>query len=158
MNIIFLDIDGVLNCQVFYENYGYPTGKTTYEQENICSMRLKWIQDLCKDTNSQIVISSTWRLGRTIGYFEDTFINLGVELPILGLTPLLSFSHSYNSVPRGCEIKEYLNKYQEDYSNYAIIDDDGDMLLEQASHFFQTDAYAGLTPWTCQKIKDFFTK
>jgi hypothetical protein len=121
-------------------------------------MRLKWIQDLCKDTNSQIVISSTWRLGRTIGYFEDTFINLGVELPILGLTPLLSFSHSYNSVPRGCEIKEYLNKYQEDYSNYAIIDDDGDMLLEQASHFFQTDAYAGLTPWTCQKIKDFFTK
>ena len=42
------------------------------------------------------------------------------------------------------------------YNNYAIIDDDSDMLLWQKDNFFQTDSYSGLTPTTCYKIKNFF--
>lgn len=164
MNIIFLDIDGVLNCQVFYENYGYPKDIDNYERENICELRLKWLTDLCHDTNSKVVISSSWRSGRDIKYFQDTFDKLGGIFEVIGKTPWLNFypihlmqEHSMPSVPRGCEIKYWLDNTDFKYDNYAIIDDDGDMLLEQASHFFQTDVYAGLTPWTCQKIRDYFS-
>jgi hypothetical protein len=44
------------------------------------------------------------------------------------------------------------------YGNYVIIDDDSDMLLHQAEHFFLTDNYSGLTPNTCYKIKRYLTK
>lgn len=62
------------------------------------------------------------------------------------------------SIPRGVEIKQWIDthihsengknwNYKEIGSdfNYVILDDDSDMLLEQAEHFVKTDTLLGLS-------------
>jgi hypothetical protein len=66
---------------------------------------------------------------------------------------------------RGCEIHSWLKDNCEawfgvhyfDFYRYAIIDDNGDMLLGQAHNFFKTDNYSGLTTTTVYLIKRFLT-
>ena len=202
MNIIFLDIDGVMNCQTFYEarhkkfsrklrrvyfgilsyirwirtgsryytfrltgeiNTKWKEYKSVYKKlrRETCNMRWEWLIELVKDTNASICISSVWRShfenvddwGRAldeIGFPKNTFIGITKHLGKL----------------RGDEIKEFLDvrnnllkKYKSIQSiNYAIIDDDSDMLKEQLPNFFQTDAYSGLTPNICYQIKQNFNK
>ncbi|MDO7847584.1 HAD domain-containing protein [Hymenobacter sp. M29] len=162
-NLLFLDVDGVLNCQVFYEKRGWPTEEVSHAVANLCPDRIKWINDLCKDTNTKVVVSSTWRLGKHVDELQDMFDGVGGTFEVVGITPSIHAQppgpNPYNtaSIPRGVEIKYWLDHTPFKYSNYAIVDDDGDMLLEQGPHFFQTDPYAGLTPFTCQRIKDFLT-
>ncbi len=160
-NLLFLDIDGVLNSQVFYEKRGWPSAEVDYETANICPDRLKWISELCRDTNTLVVVSSTWRHGKTVEELQAMFDRLGATFQVADITPSLHFRNwgtdeYMPSVPRGTEIQYYLKKTSLQWGNYAIIDDDGDMLLEQAPHFFQTDAYVGLTPFICGRIENFF--
>lgn len=175
-NIIFLDIDGVLNCQLFYDSRqfkDYKEAKKTlrkslkakeierleYYSSQICKQRIDWFNDLCKDVDAKVVISSTWRMGKTVEELQEIMNYCGGTFEIVGKT-------IRNGFERGTEIAKWLrdninkethgcNYY--DFYRYAIIDDDSDMLLNQANHFFQTDNYSGLTPSTCYRIKNFFT-
>lgn len=156
MNIIFLDIDGVLNCQVFYDRVGF---KGEERERNICSQRISWLNELCKDVNAKVVISSTWRLGRTVEELQQLLNEAGATFTVIDKTPNLR----HEGCLRGNEIYNWIDKnrdllgcYVSDFKSYAIIDDDSDMLLWQYEHFFQTDSYSGLTPNTCYKIKRFF--
>ena len=182
-NIIFLDIDGVLNCQLFYEE---THGKSTfldsiplykqvkkmlrklvkqkeisdieYYSSQICRKRVGWLNALCEETNAVIVVTSTWRMGKTIEQLQDIFNYSGATFKVISKTPRTGYE-------RGTDISKWLhdNITQEEYGclyfdfyRYAIIDDDSDMLLNQEQHFFQTDTYSGLTPNTCYRIKRFF--
>jgi len=153
-NVIFLDIDGVLNCQLFYEKRE-DHGK---EVDDIDPVRVGWLNELCKETDSVIVISSVWR-HRGIDFLREKFKEIGATFEIIGVTQ--GSSHAV----RGVEIKKWLDDnclnlfgvHGHDFYRYAIIDDDSDMLLNQGPHFFQTDTYSGLTPNTCYKIRRFFT-
>ena len=58
-NIIFLDIDGVLNSRLYYETLNKPR---TTRYDDICPQRLEWLNNLCKETNSVVVITSSWRI------------------------------------------------------------------------------------------------
>lgn len=171
-NIIFLDIDGVLNCQIFYEsqqfkdsskvlnnieNFSHKNNMMEYYETQICRKRVKFLNDLCKETDSAIVVSSTWRHNHTLESLQNLFKYFGGTFQILDKTGHCDCEN------RGCEIHKWIKantqKYFEtpyyDFYNYAIIDDDSDMLLGQQNHFFQTDSYSGLTPNTCYKIKRF---
>lgn len=161
-NILFLDVDGVLNCQVFYETKSWEERSIlTHEQDNLCPSRIKWVNELCKDCNLKVVVSSTWRHGKTVEELQEMFNRVGGEFEVLDKTPDLHYSPlqaiEYLSVPRGSEIKYWLSNTLHSYANYVIVDDDGDMLLEQSSHFFQTDPYSGLTPTILQRITNFLT-
>jgi len=183
-NILFLDIDGVLNCQLFYEEsrhvstflYGIPLYKQVkkvlrklvkkkaiseneYYDSQICRKRISYLNNLCEETNSVVVVSSTWRMGKSIEELQSIFDYSGATFKVIDKTGYCECR------VRGVEIKKWLmdnittevhgcNYY--DFYRYAIIDDDSDMLLEQAPHFFQTDNYSGLTPNTCYRIKRFF--
>jgi hypothetical protein len=152
-NIIFLDIDGVLNCQLFFEecmknNVKY--NKLEHYKSQLCEKRIKWFNDLCNETDSKVVISSTWRHGKTIEQLQSILNESGANFEIIDKTSI-----SDHGI-RGVEIYEWINGHKLIVKNYAIIDDDSDMLLKQAKHFFQTDNYSGLTPTTCHKIKLFF--
>ena len=174
--IIFLDIDGVLNCQTFYtsqQHLDYKSAKKTlrkavktkaierldYYQGQICRERLGWLSDLCNELDIKVVISSTWRMGKTIEELQEIINYCGGSFEIIGKTERLGYE-------RGIEISKWLQDnikpethgcFSSDFYSYVIIDDDSDMLLNQAPHFFQTDAYSGLTPNTIYKIKRFFT-
>jgi len=162
MNIIFLDIDGVLNCQLHYEKRkaeGRLNAKD-HPYSEICQERVSWLNGLCESVDAKVVISSTWRHSG-IDYCKDVLTKCGATFDIIDITPSIRFKGSV----RGNEIKAWiednyvlLNKHSHEFHTYAIIDDDSDMLLWQREHFFQTDSYSGLTPNTCHRIELFFKR
>ena len=183
-NIIFLDVDGVLNCQLFYsERYknltqynNIPFYKTVkkhlrkllkskeiskwdYYKGEMCPMRMDMLNGLCERTNTAVVLSASMRSGWSVAELQEIFNYCGATFTIIGKT-----MHCNERI-RGVEILEWLREYcmqwfgvhQHDFYRYAIIDDDSDMLLWQQHNFFHTDNYSGLTPNTIYKIERFFT-
>lgn len=170
--IIFLDIDGVFNCELFY-NSNYKESKKKlrkqvktkeierldYYKSQICPERIKMFNELCAEVGADVVISSTWRMGKTVEELREIMAYCGGTFNIIDKTP-------HTGYERGTEISKWLQEnikpetygcHYFDYHKYAIIDDDSDMLLNQQFNFFKTDNYSGLTPNTCYKIKRFFT-
>ena len=159
--IIFLDIDGVLNCQIFFEKHfsskkilrkkvqTKEMDKEDYYKSQICVERIEWLNSLCQKFNAVVVVSSTWRKGKTFDELQAILNNSGATFKVVGKTC------EDDSRIRGVEIERYLRSV--DFKGqYVIIDDDSDMLLQQQHNFFQTDNYSGLTPTICHKISLFF--
>lgn len=182
-NIIFLDVDGVINYELFYEERfkhlqrfdGIPLYKVVkkqlkklvkkkkisrieYYKSQMCPIRMQWLNELCESTNSAVVLTASMRNSWDVPTLNKIFQNSGATFTIIDKT-----GHSDCRI-RGVEIKEWLEKNcmkwfgvnDYDFYRYVIIDDDSDMLLNQQNHFFHTDNYSGLTPNTCYKIKRFF--
>lgn len=160
--IIFLDIDGVLNHENFYKNYDYIKRSKLRDKLNdewgepFCPNSTYWINKLIKETNAEIVISSSKRhIEGNLDYMNKMWKNRGFEGKIIGITPFLSFKQDLcnRSVSRGEEILEWFDRFttfrhsfwskeEQDkiiqfsgISNYLIIDDDSDMLYNQRNHF-----------------------
>lgn len=160
MNIIFLDIDGVLNCELHYKKvYEQPENTDMeYLDKQICKERLGWIYDIVKECDAKIVISSTWRHDG-LPRMKEIMQHFGFDPEaVIDITP----SFMRDECVRGNEIAawikrnpELVGKYYE-YQSYVIIDDDNDMLYTQRNNFFQTDTWAGLTPRLCSRITKFF--
>lgn len=174
--IIFLDVDGVLNCQLHYQSKDFKDYKVAkkqlkkdvkaesierldYYSHQICKERIKMLNDLCSELELKIVVSSTWRMGKSIEELQEIFDYCGATFKVLDKTQSdidrLRGVEIYNWIQENSE--KYFNVNYYDFYKYVIIDDDSDMLLWQAQHFFQTDSYSGLTPNTCHRIKKFFT-
>lgn len=132
MNILFLDVDGVLNStRSCVAVGGYPHGFDSAQRGMFDEIAVMLIQRLCRAADVQVVVSSAWRL-----HHDYTAIGVGLGLPTIGRTP---------SLPgvRGNEIKAWLAEHPE-VDRYAIVDDDPDMLPEQLPYFVQTDGREGL--------------
>lgn len=138
MNIIFLDIDGVLNShrklKEVYDRTHRPHSGYNYPFDEICLSNLKL---LVETTDSKIVITSTWRKDNE---GRDTLIKALKEYQldhhIIGYTPILHTS-------RGKEIKEYLSTLEEQ-PNFIILDDDTDM-EDLKDYLIKTNIQVGLT-------------
>lgn len=114
--IIFLDIDGVLNTDI-YKN-------AVIEPEMV--RNLKYIVE---ETNAQIVLSSSWKSGYYQTKFEqlkDERINLLIEelkrigLSISGLTPFTDVLRG--GANRPFEIKKWLERFPT-VESFVILDD-----------------------------------
>ena len=140
MNIIFLDIDGVLNYQTFfkeqklsrinyYKNLDYKDYqiKLLIQLLDIDPNKLYLLKEILKETNSKVVITSSWRNLSIYPLIEDYLIYMGI--PIIGTTPYIDSN-------RGLEIKSYLNSHE--INDYIIIDDDifSDFDEELLSHLW----------------------
>lgn len=156
MKIIFLDIDGVLNHQTYYNKRLESGNNEQYPFSEFCKETVERVNVLIDKTSAKVVISSTWRLGRTISELQEILNKVGFRGEIIDITP--SFHSSKFSVPRGCEIEYWLKqqgfqrinwskKQQLEYlaksevKNYVILDDDSDMLYNQREHFVKCNAY-----------------
>lgn len=179
-SIIFLDVDGVLNCQLFYEERyanlhahdGIPLYKVVkkylrklvkskeisrldYYKGEMCEMRMGWLNELCVETNSAVVLSASMRAQYSVEELQTIFNHCGATFTIIDKT-----GHCEDRI-RGVEILNWIkansmewfgvNYY--DFHRWIILDDDSDMLLWQQAHFFQTDTYSGLTPNICYRAK-----
>ena len=122
MNIIFLDVDGVLNSinkliEVYKETQK-PHSGYSYPFDERC---LRNLQTLVEKTNSKLVVTSTWRKHRK---GKETLLNelrkYGLDKEVIGYTPVLLDGK------RGKEIKEYLSTL-EHRPKFVILDDDVDM-------------------------------
>jgi len=143
--IIFLDIDGVLNYDKFLINRKKYNGlnKMRFYRSYLCISKIKLVNRVCDKTGSKIVISSTWKNGLTLNRLQRLFRIVGSTFEIIDTTPNMKGI-------RGHEIDAWLADHKVD--KYAIIDDDSDMLKDQAPNFFQTDGHKGLTGQICEHI------
>lgn len=152
MKIIFLDIDGVLNHEAFYkERYALIQNKqwhVEYPQSEFCPKTVSNLNTLIKDTGAKVVISSTWRMGRSKEQLQVLLEGVGFEGEVIGTTPIINTKNSL----RGNEILAWIRDNEEligsrdyNFTEYVILDDDSDMLYWQRNNFLLIDRFAGLT-------------
>lgn len=152
---VFVDVDGVLNNEIWYasEECRKINQETEYFRRNFDPRCVDLLNSLTDKTGAKIVVSSSWRTGRTVEELQQLFSSVGITGKVIDKTPRLCFGNEgYDkSVPRGCEIKAWLESNKGILSTkfskakYVILDDDSDMLLWQRDKFLQVDSYCGLT-------------
>jgi hypothetical protein len=123
MKVIFLDIDGVLNCKRTPNSRNFP-----YIVDDVL---LKRLLKLCERTDANVVLSSTWRYD-PVGllaakYFGIPFIDVVPDLP---------------DEPRSKEIRSWLS-FRTEVTRYVVIDDEDDELDDLP--LFQPSGRTGLT-------------
>ena len=154
MKVIFLDIDGVLNCS---------TSKS-FCHDDLCGIihgidsdKVKRLAKIVEATNAKIVLSSDWRVGWEKHYmtrkpshakYLDNHLKKKGNITIFDKTPLF-----HSGYWRGEEILTYLRSHP-DITNYVILDD---TLFEDFSdkeiseHLVLTDHKVGLTDGGVEK-------
>lgn len=126
--ILFLDIDGVCNSaeHAHRNGIGKILGIDPYPAFMVGKIQL--------DTDCEVVLSSTWRL------WENTRKEVSESVvKFVDCTPDFRGKGC-----RGDEIQDWLDR-NPDVTQYAILDDDSDMLDSQKPNFFQTTWAKGLT-------------
>ena len=121
MKVVFLDIDGVVNCSDTKERS--PSKVIGVEQSKIAL-----IKQIVDATGAKLVLSSTWRIGwfyeetgshdrdkQDWYYLRDEFSKQG--LWFFDYTPLDKSRH------RGTEIQTWLDKWEDEIDAYVVIDD-----------------------------------
>jgi len=144
VNIIFLDIDGVLTTL----NTKY------YYLDPVCMGHLKKVVDA---TNAYFVISSTWRL-----YHMDRLMPMladcGLEDRVIGVTPSRKETKDIGNDKklilawgRGFEIDEWLKNNEAVVDKYAVFDDDKHDLRTHVKVHVHTDTCKGLNAEDAEK-------
>lgn len=148
--VLFLDIDGVLNCPDTWRRNDGQRG--TFR---LCPDRIARLVRLLEEVDARVVLSSTWRK------FVDHREYLDKCAPSVTFrflkdwrtTQLMPVSTGNT---RGREIKEYLDRHPE-ITTYAIVNDDSDMLPSQRPYFVQTNHQDGLLDKDCLHLHDILT-
>jgi len=119
--VIFLDFDGVLNSMDYFKARPPTEGtKAWRECHDLNPAGIRIVNTILKKTGAKIVVSSTWRHGRTAERLQTLLDARGFEGEVIDITPW-----HYSDKLRGNEIQEWLDLNP--CSGYAIIDDDSDM-------------------------------
>lgn len=128
MKVLFLDIDGVVNCQGTTAKHGPFLG--------IDPILAKQVRKIVESTGCMVVLSSTWRLS----VFDRTKVMYEV-------VPFMDITRELVGQIRGAEIKDWLERARQyahyDITRYAILDDDDDFYPGQP--LFKTSFKTGLT-------------
>jgi HAD domain in Swiss Army Knife RNA repair proteins len=123
MNVIFLDIDGVLNCEDTPNPRKFPY--------IVDARLLSLLKELVARTRANVVLSSSWRTD-PVGllaakYYDVPFIDVCPDLP---------------EVSRCEEMLKWLSEHQAVH-RYVVIDDESDCLDDLP--LFQPSSKTGLT-------------
>lgn len=104
---IFLDIDGVMNSNLFYsertQDKRYDEWIKDHPQHiawgacNIDPRAVKRLNRITDATKAKIIVSSTWRSDSNL---QEIFTLVGIKEPIYDVTPYMRSRH------RGSEIQE----------------------------------------------------
>jgi HAD domain in Swiss Army Knife RNA repair proteins len=133
MKAIFLDIDGVLNCDATPNPRRLP-----YIVDGRLLARFR---DLVDATQATVVLSSTWRVD-PVGLLAAKFY----EVPFSDVCPDMP------DAPRCEELLHWLRAHPE-VTRYVVLDDSDDCLDELP--LFQPSAKTGLTPEIARGIEEF---
>jgi len=161
--IIFLDVDGVLNCQKTW------TGPHADSVATLCPDMCDRLQRIVQETNAIVVLSSTWRMFNGRGrkkltkWLAERDITIHSQTKDLSIvwqaeqgTLHESFQGQVNDTwgkphrpERGDEIALWLKEHEAEFPRlereFVILDDDSDMLPSQRQNFVHTSFKDGLT-------------
>lgn len=144
MKLIFLDVDGVFITEKFIRSEFAKTGKPqgrTFDPSAVIEC-----DRIVVATGAVVVISSVWRMGRSIEELTELFKLQGFKnTQIIGKTDVTSHG------VRGREIQDHLNTLAVQPEKFVIIDDDSDM-EHLMDHLIKTNQYDGLTAEIADKV------
>jgi hypothetical protein len=138
MKILFLDIDGVLNHQM-YESH-HETGDSLDPR---CTYQLTRV---IKATDCKLVISSTWRLNIIGGDFS--LYGFETMLSACGVkgARVIGYTHNRGN-SRFKQIMDWLKDSDFEIVKYAIVDDD-----TVCSGQVKPNHQHGLAPWDADEL------
>ncbi len=138
MKILFLDIDGVLNCILSTIRFGPGL--------DIEPQKATMVHRIQRETGCYIVLSSGWRLNSVqLPRVRAIVGELFDVTPNLGSNGHLGF--------RGLEIEEWLAVPRvQSVERYAILDDHRTFLSNQSPHLFLTNEHIGLTDEIADRV------
>ncbi|SEL64876.1 hypothetical protein SAMN04487770_11448 [Butyrivibrio sp. ob235] len=149
-NIIFLDVDGVLNSK-FWDN---EHQREISEGKYVDIEKVSLLGSLVKRTGAKIILHSGWRfwfdksmkpLRPEAAFFADTMKSEGIR--IAGVTPDLTTEEIRKtkkfSMVKADEILLWLE--ENSYDNWVVLDDLELNNIEIGKHQVKTDAEVGLT-------------
>lgn len=155
MKVIFLDVDGVLNCATSKSHCIDVDGRVI---KGVDSDKVKRLAKIVEATGAQIVLSSDWKDGWSKYYtsskpshakYLDNHLYRKGRLTIKDKTP----STHKGSWFRGEEILAYLRSHK-DVENYVILDDtffEDFSIKEISEHLVLTGYKVGLTDADVEK-------
>jgi len=149
MKVVFLDIDGVLVTEhyLLQLEQNRHSWRDKQGHAHFCPRCLANFEQLIKQTEAKVVLSSTWRffLADTVGV-PEFFKSREVKFKIYDVTPTLLFSSKKMSEQptRGEEIQSWLNVHPK-VTHYCILDDDPRILPEQKPYWVRTSFRYGFT-------------
>ena len=159
-NIIFLDIDGVLNGYNFWTHLGWKLAclskndkiKSWYRKiTDPCGVherKVKRLSKIVKATNAKVVMTSSWRFGwvkipyedapKDFRKLSDLFIEYNID--VIDITPDL---HRKN-LKRDRKILQWLYENEDKVDKYIILDDENTLLpyYKDDERFIQTSSVA----------------
>lgn len=133
--IIFLDIDGVLNSNRYFESEEYIAASGNLSDAQVMLIKhelhldpeaIKLINELVDTSGAEVVISSTWKIKYDVDELNKMLGDRGATFKAVGRTPQVQHRFSEH-VPRGKEIQAYLDSLTEKPDTFVIIDDRDDM-------------------------------
>jgi hypothetical protein len=117
MKVIFLDVDGVLNCTKTERGWG--------KMRFVDTRKMLRVREICDRTGAKVVISSSWREGAqddALPVDKMQWQALIAEfdkhrIPVIGMTPIAPDRW------RGDEIGMWLKSQEEPVKEFVIVDD-----------------------------------
>ncbi len=158
-NIIFLDVDGVLNNENYiekcYDRHHQPMSMDFVPFDPKCLSNLRRLYDyiLEKGDEPLIVLSSTWRLSKA------SFYIVKCRLAEYGMSIEHSTPHIHSE--RGVEIIQWLNDNYHLTTPFVILDDDSFDIVchpELKTHLVNTKFKNGLVGWRARQAMDILEK
>jgi hypothetical protein len=131
MNVIFTDIDGVLQIN-----------NPKKWNKKCC----KLYSDICNELDLKAVITSTWRIQYKLRELQEIFYSQGIDVEIIGTTDVLG-------IERGEEIAMWLSDNM--ISNYVVIDDNVKDILPFVNNVVTVKkSYEGITEDNINEIRN----
>ena len=145
MKVIFLDIDGVLNCD---ETYVLRREKMKKEKKYILDIdedKVQLLGRVCKETGAKIVLTSSWRFDWENGVDSLVLLHSRLlqrlfdqnEIEVVGVTPVIPREDGMYHSWREYEIKAYLEKHPE-VESFCILDDEAFDLQSLKKYLIKT--------------------
>lgn len=137
MKVIFLDIDGVLNCNKSNSRCGGFIG--------IDDIKVKLLAEIIKQTNAKIILASSWKLDwerfdKDIQSETGNYLDRKLKRQRL----YIADKTTHYGSERGKEVSEFLQKHQAE--KWIVLDDEIFEDYEKFDilpHLVKTDFYNG---------------
>lgn len=139
--VLFLDIDGVVNCATTTQRHRGYIGIDPY--------MAFLVGKIVMYTECEVVLSSSWRTFHDDGVEE--ICKQVAKITDVTPSPWYDRENDHHST-RGEEIQAWLDK-NPDVEVYAILDDDTAMLPNQLPNYFQTTWQTGITEEIAEAVK-----
>lgn len=151
IKIIFLDFDGVLNSDIYFNSKVFKESTKEMSSEEIMLLShhthidpsaIQILNQLVEKSGAQVVVSSTWRIMYSVEELNAILKSRGATFEIIAATP--RYPDCRVATLRGDEIQGYLDSLNEAPESFVILDDINNM-AHLTKFLVLTNDYYGLT-------------